>query len=158
MIREETRAAIATQITAGVEALGATVYRWPNPREMSPTRVVIRVTEIEGTNDIPTFQGAGNPLRAKDTWRFDIDCRAEADLQQLEDAAQLAQDLAVAVLQGVHNNASLSGLTKVAPGVGHWRLLHAIVVRVVGPEVFDEPHGLAAHARVTVEMLAELFP
>jgi hypothetical protein len=158
MIREETRAAIATQITSGVVALGATLYRWPNPREMAPTRVVIRVTEIEGTTDIPTFQGAGQPLRATDTWRFDIDCRAEADLQRLEDAAQLAQDLATAVLQGVHNNSALDGLDKSAPGVGRWLLLHAIVIRVVGPEVFDEPQGIAAHARVTVEMKAELFP
>lgn len=158
MIREETRAAIATQIATGVDELGAVLYRWPHPGEMAPTRVVIRVTEIEGTNDVPTFQGAGNPLRAKDTWRFDVDCRAEADLQQLDDAAQLAQDLATAVLQGVHNNSALSGLTKTATGVGHWRLLHCIVVRVVGPEVFDEPQGLAAHARVTVEMVAEIFP
>lgn len=157
MIREETRAAIADQIRTDVEALGAALYRWPNPQEMTPTRVVIRVTEIEGTADVPTFHGATQPIRAEDTWRFDVDCRAEADLMQLGDAAQLAQDLAQAVLQGVHNRSSLGGLTKTAGTVGTWRLLHAIVVRVIGPEVFADPQGIAAHARVTVECVARII-
>lgn len=159
MIRAATRAAIATAMTAGVEALGGTVYRWPIYRDPSPVRVVILGNDIRGEIDLPVFSG-DSKSKSSDVWRFDVVCSAAASLQTAEEAEQLAEDLAEAVRVAVHTDPSLGGLHRTAGIAGQtWRLQHVVVAATVGPEILEmpPPDGSRAVCTVTLEASARVY-
>lgn len=156
MIRNEVRAALVEAVRAGVETLGAVVYPFTEYGSPAGTRVTFIEDDVQGVETAVTAMDGG-PKRWRDSWRLLVYCRAAQGLQPAATAAQLAQDLATAVVTAIHADPSLGGLTKTAGSLGSWRNVQALVTLIQGPEVGQYADGAAGLCIVTVSCSAAIY-